>query len=1825
MTPKKLKITNARENNLKEVSLEIPHDELVVLTGLSGSGKSSLAFDTVYAEGQRRYIETFSPYTRQFFDKVKKPDVDIVENVRPAVAIQQRTRITNSRSTVGSMTNVNDYLKILWSNVATPVCPHCGIVLRAWTPASLAQHLSVVLPLRRRDSAFICAPFPIPPGKKSLQNELDRLKTLGYSRYFNPKRAEVELLEEVSVPVLRADGSLLVVLDRVKTSAINLKRLRESIEQAFTLSNADTGNGRAGTCLVIEAGETSSSLTPYLRIFNSPTQPNIPAARYEALEFSDVARCPAGNVQIQKAKPALFSFNHPIGACPECKGFGKILQVDPEICVPNPSLSIKEKALSCWAGPAASGQLKRLLAFCAKNDIPTNVPWRALTPEQRQEIFEHKSKIYVGVRHWFKRLERKSYKMHVRVFLAKYRGQYDCPLCNGTRVRPAALAYRIDGKTLPEIWQMSIGELLPWTQALAQRLGPARKATPQLDDVFTAIISRLQYLYDLGLGYLTLERQARTLSGGETQRVNLATALGSELISTHFVLDEPSVGLHARDSEKLIESVRKLQGRGNSVLVVEHDLDFMREADQIIELGPKAGAEGGEIVFNGAQMMWAGITPEAHAIASDPLDRKKSAALHIRNATIRNLKHLNLDIPLGHFVTLTGVSGSGKSTVITEVIEKAYRQFVQKSPEKPTENAVTGFEALDQVLLVDQSPLAKSPRANIATYSGIWEEIRSLLSDSEDARTRALGKSAFSFNVDGGRCPACKGAGFITEDMQFLSDVYIPCEVCLGKRFQAAVLEVKCRGYNVHELLQMSLEKCADVFHDSPKVFSAASTLIQLGLGHLTLGHPLSELSGGEAQRLKLVPFVAQAGSGASLLIFDEPTTGLHVHDVERFIGLLKLLVSRGHSVICVEHNLALILASEWIIDLGPDAGHGGGELVLEGPPSLFLTTKNAAKGFTARYLQRYLASLSTKSPDVRKPSAIKATRKPARQLDTLIIRGAREHNLKNVSLEVPLNKVVVFTGVSGSGKSSIAKDIIYSEGQRRYLDCLSPYARQYIKELKRPEIDEIRNVQPTICVYQHTFQPGRLSTVGTMSEVYNFLRLLYAKTGTQYCPDHPDQAISPLSAKEIAARVREIRNPGVRILAPVIKMKKGNHRAVIQRAVESEVSELRIDGIFLKAGSLSGVEGGLEKSKVHSIDFTLAKFNPSNVDSALVEGVVSQALSLGSGTLVVHTGKEETVYSLDRTCPVCKQGFYKPDPEDFSFHSRRGACPHCAGTGFDDDGSVCKECGGARINPIGRNVRLNGSNIFEASQLPPPKLRAFLDSINFDSRSEKIAEPVLSELHSKIETLVSIGLEYIPLARDCMTLSGGELQRLRLATAMGSPLAGVTYIFDEPSVGLHPRDNLLVLQRLRTLKERGNSVIVIEHDADSILSGDHVIEVGPGGGRHGGEIVFNGNTEEFEKSSSATADAIREAKKLLIRTNEKKFRPTHRLQLRGGTLHNIADIDLKVPLHALVTFAGVSGAGKSTLVHGLISDGITLGKGERDHWKFGSLTLESSSPIERVVTVDQKPIGLNSRSTPASYLGIWDEVRKLFAQTVEAKARGWKESFFSYNTGKGRCPECKGQGQVTLEMSFLADASVVCETCNGSRYGDEALSVHYTDFTIADALRFTFEEAKARFANHRKIYHALVQACELGLGYLTLGQSSSTLSGGESQRIKLVSELSSPRQGHTLYILDEPTTGLHKADVSRLVRVLKDLVARGNSVLLIEHDSDVILQSDYLIELGPGPGLEGGKVIFAGPPQDLPEAKTPWGEIVRAGSTQPSERFRAAPAWAEHPAASRK
>jgi excinuclease ABC subunit A len=1648
-----LKIEGAKDNNLKNINLELPHDCLIAISGLSGSGKSTLAFDTIYAEGQRRYIETFSSYTRQFFDKVKRPNATRITGVRPAIAIEQRTRIKNSRSTVGSLTNINEYLKAIYSNLGKPSCPKCGKELARDTPESAAKKIERLI---SDEIALLCV--------ETKKSKIE-LEALGLSRAL--ESGELIFLEDAkSQPIV-------VVLERLTKSNFKKERARDSVALGYSLGKVK---------LILKDQEH---------------------------HFFNDFFCECSDLLVSRPRPALFSYNHPYGACERCKGFGYTLSLDLKKAIPDDSKSIKDGAIQIWMGKAASWERKQLVKYLKERGVSEETPWADLPKDVKDHILYEDTKSFCGIVPWFLWMEKKSYKMHVRVFLSRYRSQVVCDSCNGTRLKPEAQAFKINGKTISDLWSMPIQDLLSFIKDLPET--PAK----------SPLLQRVKYLELLGLSYLTLDRQARTLSGGETQRVNLAAALGTDLTGAQFVLDEPSVGLHSQDTEKLIVSLRELTDKGNSVVVVEHDRDTLFSSDHLITLGPKAGSLGGEVTFQGDPSDY---DKKLLDFTEKRVEGSFKDFYELKNAKSRNLKNVSVSIPKGSLTCLVGVSGSGKSTLVEEEIVKAF-----------------------DAELVDQTPLSKTPRANIATYTKIWDTVRDLLAQTEGAKKRGLSKSSFSFNVSGGRCPSCKGAGFVREDMQFLSDVFIPCEVCLGKRFQGTVLEVLFEGKNVDDLLKLSVDDAIELFKDHNKILESLSVLSKLGLGHLSLGHPLSELSGGEAQRLKLVPFIKERGH---LLIFDEPTTGLHVKDVERLYRLFRSL--KGNTILCVEHNLDLISVSDWIIELGPVGGENGGYKIFEGTVEELLKADTP----TARALNKKFE---------------KPKRKVSRKKENaLIIKGAKEHNLKNIDVKIPFNKIVTITGASGSGKSTIAKDIIFAEGQRQYLECLSPYARQFIKELKKAEVESIENLKPTICVHQHTFQPGKLSTIGTLSEAYSFLRLLYSKVGTQYCAKHPDQAISEGSTLDIARTIKSTFRENVRILAPMIKERKGFHRELFGRAISAEISEVRVDGIFISPRLVSY---DLDRNKDHSIDFVVAKCNPSQVDLDILKETIDQGVSLSGGEIVVVSGKEEFVFSTERACPKCNRGYLRPDPEDFSFSSKRGACKKCKGEGINKKGEKCPACNGSRLGTSARYVRVGGLLIENVVSIPIKNLLTWVKELELPDRLKKVATPIIEELASRVETLCNLGLGDLSLGRSCSTLSGGELQRVRLATALGSPLSGVMYIFDEPSIGLHPLDNKKVLAEFYRLRQTGNSVLIIEHDPQTILASDYIIDVGPGGGKNGGEIVFSGETKDLIKSNSPTAIALKEIEPIKTEIiNFDKF-----LKVRNANKNNLVNFNVDIPLRALTVIGGVSGAGKSSLVHGVIGEG----------------KYTSDIEIKDMLFVDQKPIGANARSTPASYLGIWDHIRSIFSEATESKARGYTASFFSYNSGKGRCPECKGLGYKRLEMSFLPDAVMECELCTGDRFSDEAKEIYFKGLNISDVLKLTFEEAKDIFVNFRKIHKPIHFACELGLGYLTLGQHANTVSGGESQRLKLVRELTAPDRDHILYLLDEPTTGLHRADIGRLLSFLKQFVAKGHTVIMIEHDDLVIKSADHFIE------LDNGKVVFEGHPSLV--KGTPWGELLAA------------------------
>jgi excinuclease ABC subunit A len=1024
------------------------------------------------------------------------------------------------------------------------------------------------------------------------------------------------------------------------------------------------------------------------------------------------------------------------------------------------------------------------------------------------------------------------------------------------------------------------------------------------------------------------------------------------------------------------------------------------------------------------------------------------------------------------------------------------------------------------------------------------------------------------------------------------------------------------------------------------------------------------------------------------LLLFDEPTTGLHFEDIRVLLEAFSRLLDKGASILVIEHNLDVIKSADWVIDLGPEGGEAGGSVVATGPPE---EIAKSPRSHTGRFLEPYLRMAPPRIEAEPLPAA-----PPGEKL--IRIRGARQHNLKRVDVDIPRDRIVVLTGVSGSGKSSLAFDIVFAEGQRRFLESLSAFARQYIQVLDKPEVDLVSGMPPTIAIEQRLTSGGRKSTVATVTEIYHYLRLLYAKLGVPHCVDCRIP-IAPKTEDQILAEIgSRFAGSRVSLFAPWIRARKGHHGEVLERARKSGVAKLRVDGKVVAASKARPLRRYVE----HDIEALVAEVD---LKRRPIEGdVLKRALALGEGALLVVAGDESEYYNKHRSCPRCERSYEEPDPRLFSFNSKYGACPECEGMGsredFDEEllvpdqdrslagdalavlasapkrlpglvgtrlrrllpelgidperpwrriaaekrtallsslsswlepvyqdsqGEVrdflfqfrseeaCDSCGGARIRDVARAVTIGALGLHQLADCTPGEALAFLDrfrrtEVPAGARAQAVAIPILKELESRLRLLLKVGLSYLQLSRPATTLSGGEAQRVRLAAQLGSHLRGVCYVLDEPTIGLHPRDHALLLATLRELADAGNSVLVVEHDEDTIRSADYVIDLGPGGGSEGGRIVARGTPAEIlENPDSVTGRHLSRPKARL-----RKPRPLQGagfLEVFGARENNLRNLDVRFPLERLTVVTGVSGSGKSTLVRDVLYRGVyralggsalprlrPKGSGEaRRSFTEAAGEHDRISGVERVtrvLEVDQTPIGKTPRSIPASYVGFFDEIRRLFASTTESRMRGYTPARFSFNVSGGRCEACAGQGTIKMEMSFLPNVYVQCESCRGRRFNEETLSATFRGKNVHEVLSMTLEEAEELFRAIPAIHRPLSLLNGIGLSYLTLGQPSNTLSGGEAPRIKLAYELSKPSRQGTLYVLDEPTTGLHLGDIEKLVRVLHGLVDSGATVVVIEHNLDVVAEADCIIDLGPEGGDRGGRLLSWGPPSAVMRQK---------------------------------
>jgi excinuclease ABC subunit A len=1978
-------VRGAREHNLRDVTVGLPRGRLVCLTGVSGSGKSSLAFDTLYAEGQRRYVESLSTFARQFLGQLPRPDVDSVTGLSPSISIAQKSAGHNPRSTVATMTEIHDFLRVLYARIGTAHCPECDSVLEAQPRDQIVER---IIAARKDQRVMILAPL-VREAKGEHRDLFTDLVRQGFTR----ARVDGQICRVEDPPALEKllKHSIDVVVDRLIPSEATRSRIAEAVELALR-----TGGGQ-----VIVAGEEKgdAALLGEEKV----------AAKRAASPFSDLIlssryACVQCGVSYSTPEPQLFSFNSPQGACPTCDGLGDIYGIDPTKLVTAPEKSLRKGAIGVlgsfrdmprWlrrllTGVAAHAEAKRKFA----DGTLLDTPWQDLTSLQKkiwlngtglEEITlswrrgraERGGKTkFEGILALLANRWRNAKSGIIRRMLEKLMSVTPCHDCMGARLSHQARAVRIETKS--KQWtkgnrQLSLDALCALPIAAAREF----LSDLVLDDTQAVIAvelmkeirSRLAFLDQVGLGYLSLERKAPTLSGGESQRIRLAAQIGSGLSGVLYVLDEPSIGLHARDNVKLLGALEALRDKGNTVVVVEHDEDTIRAADWVVDFGPGPGKRGGEVVAAGTpadvaesdRSITGSFLAGRDAIEVPAVRRKPTGkSLLLKGVRHNNLTGIDVEIPLGQLVCVTGVSGSGKSSLVGDVLEPELRRRLAGGSDTERDDsgntgsggasgpvgtftAIEGAEQLDKVIVIDQSPIGRTPRSNPATYVKVWDDIRKLFTMLPDAKKRGWKAGRFSFNVAGGRCEACEGNGSTRLDMDFLADVWVTCEQCGGARFAKDTLEVRWKGKNVAELLNMEIGEARELFADAPDIARKLETLCDVGLDYLHLGQPSPTLSGGEAQRVKLSRELAKRSTGKTLYILDEPTTGLHMADVRQLLTVLERLVDAGNTVLVVEHNLDVVKRADHVIDLGPEGGAGGGQIVAAGTPEQVARVKASHTGLA---LKSMLAAGKARADGVQKPPARR--KKPATaaaiakaelaklsQIEKasidpgppqITIRGAAQHNLKSVDADIPRGAMTVCCGPSGSGKTSLAFDTLYAEGQRRYVESLSPYARQFVGQVPKPVFEKIEGLSPAVAIEQRATGSTPRSTVGTLTEMYDYFRVLAARLGVMHCPE----CSTPVGAQSIDKTVERLleHDPGTRLLllAPVELRVGQSPEAFFAGLRAAGYARVRIDG---KTQQLDE-KPALDRKRKNKIEIVVDRVTAAPTERSRLAQSVETAFDAGAGTMLVARAVEGVdeadwpveVHSRRLACASCGRGFKPLEPRQFSFNSPLGWCATCDGLGtrtgiehkslirdpslslgagaldlwpsldradcgqvsramldglcaatglpidvplaelsglqqrvlFEGTGEKwievkrpaasagkspqrkqgsapadvwfsyqfkgleaaceeaarmvtglrgkvdavmgevpCSECGGSRLADVASAVTLWGRSLDVWCRMPLARLQQSLAAVSLSDSEKKIAGDLLRELNARVAFLVDVGLEYLDMARPAGSLSGGELQRIRLAAQVGSGLTGVLYVLDEPTIGLHPRDTHRLITALGKLRDLGNTIVVVEHDRDVVASADHALDFGPGSGREGGTIVAHASPTKLATTKASVTGPYLKAKKacdavLARKQKQGRRQPASWLEVRGIRHRTLRGLDLKVPMGVLTAVTGPSGSGKTSLVLEVLWRSLARRLHAAREQPGQHDSVKGLEKIDKVILVDQEAIGSTPGSTPATYTGVFDHIRQLFTKVPEARTRGFTPRTFSFNVPGGRCEACEGLGQRRVEMHFLPDVWVECETCKGRRYSAETLHAKWHGKSIADVLEMSVAEAAQFFETVPAISRILSTLVDVGLGYITLGQPAPQLSGGEAQRVKLSRELAKPGTGSTLYILDEPTTGLHFSDIEKLLHVLERLVDTGNTVLVVEHNLEVIAAADWVIDMGPEAGDGGGKIVVEGPPEDL-------------------------------------
>lgn len=1883
MDQEKIILKKVRVHNLKSVNLSLDKNELIVFTGVSGSGKSSLAFDTIYTEGQRRYVESLSTFARRQLGELAKPDVEHASGISPTISIEQKTAGRNPRSTVGTMTEIYDYLRVLYARVGIPHCPISGEPV---TPQSRERIIRSVQSLPAGQKVLILAPFAREK-KAEFKDDFQELIRKGFMR----ARVDgniVNLTDDVTL-----DGNLAhdvdVVIDRLMIEHGNFSRIADSITQALQLGQ--------GLCSLLNPDTEEEQL------------------------FSMHAYSPQSGLYYSSLEPHDFSFNSPSGMCPRCHGMGSIHEFDLSLVI-NPDLSIAEDCCSIASSyqTVRYGNIYDNLAEQYHFSVQT--PWKKLSPQAKKIFLEGVQKKWIrmhfihpvtGTR-WTDHIQWKGilHEAHSRFGEAKseaYRKKMQklmrmqtCPECESSRLKPYPTAALFQGKKIHELSSMTVAECL----SFFQHLNLPKSDLLIAEELLKEITGRLQFLMEVGLHYLTLGRTAPTLSGGEAQRVRLASQIGCGLVGITYILDEPSIGLHPRDNQKLIATLKHLRNIGNTVIVVEHDEETIWSADRIVDFGPGAGTRGGEILVNGSSkdlldhpQSITGAYLSGRLQIPIPQKRRwpKEECLEIKGATHHNLKNVDVKFPLGIFIAVTGVSGSGKSSLITDILYPALSNHLHGGEHAVgSYRGMTGIEHINKVIAIDQSPIGRNPRSNPATYVKLFDEIRDLFSQLPESKARGYKPGRFSFNVKEGSCNQCEGMGLIKIDMDFMEDAWVGCPLCKTKRFDPETLSVFYKGKNIYDILEMDVAEALEVLGNIPSIKHKLKTLSQVGMEYIKLGQSSTTLSGGEAQRIKLAKELVRPATGKTLYILDEPTTGLHFHDIKHLLEVLHALVDKGNTVLVIEHNMDVVKTADWIIDLGPEGGQMGGHIIATGTPEQMAHLDSPTGHAIKAALEHDFKGKIQEALQMNKKNRRQKKEREKTIIRSITVQGAEQNNLKNLSVTIPREKITCFTGPSGSGKSSLAFDTIYAEGQRRYIESLSPYARQFVKQMPKPKVGWVEGLSPTIAIEQKAHAGNPRSTVGTMTEIYDYLRILFARLGIPHCPE-TGEVIKAISKELVVERVLSYpQGEKLQILAPLELAKNEKFEDLIIRLKRQGFLRMRLNGEFY---NLEGPEQiPFDRKRKNEICLVIDRLKVNSSMHHRLYEAVENASHLADGKLIILREEQDVFFNLAFAVESTGKSYPEITPHTFAFNTAEGMCLDCTGLGYQYGANLiynadilghsasslmhylwkesyshsalslleqflaaehidpyiplsklpiekvqllmqgapedhwtetsygfrfhwiginrvlakagksahsslkeaiipllqeqlCPACQGTRLNPLARHVTIQNLSIHQICQLSIEKALSFIEGLQWQSQEFKLLEEVYTQLINRLKFLCEVGLQYISLERRAPSLSGGEAQRIRLARQLGSGLTGVLYILDEPTIGLHPHDNHRLNQALKKLQNLHNTILLVEHDPMTIETADYVLDFGPQSGESGGYIMAEGTLKQIKRNpQSLTGQYLSGKKKIPV---PKKRRPLNErsLIIEHACKNNLKDIRVAFPIEAMTCLTGVSGSGKSTLMQQILLPAMEKKLlSEEDPITMDGALLSGTSHFDKVISINQDPIGHTVRSDVGTYVDILARMRDFFATLPAACTKGLQPKHFSYNHPRGMCSNCWGLGYRLVEMNFLPPVKVACEECNGLRLNPVSLEVRYAGLNFGQYLNMTVDETRMIFQNHPRIVRILDTLIAVGLGYLKLGQESASLSGGEAQRLKLSRELAKRSTGKTLYLLDEPTTGLHSDDIQKLLNVLHRLVDKGNTMIIIEHNLDMIKNADYVIDLGPEAGEKGGYLVCEGTPEQIAE-----------------------------------